>query len=156
MWIEGIEPVASEQRAIALIERRAWPDGPVCPHCGATGRIYALSGRSTRAGLRKCGDCRRQFTVRVGTIFEGSHLPLHKWLLAIFMMCSSPAGVSARQLQNSLQVSYKTAWLMCRRIRRAKAREPLASMLRQAARPVDPSISAKGRRRSVGRDGAGA
>lgn len=144
MWIEGIEPIASEQRAIALIERRAWPDGPVCPHCGATRRIYALSGRSTRAGLRKCGDCRRQFTVRVGTFFEGSHLPLHKWLLAIFMMCSSPEGVSARQLQNSLQVSYKTAWLMCRRIRRAKTREPLASLLRDAATP-DAAPSARSR-----------
>ena len=136
MWIEGIEPIASEQRALALIERRAWPDGPVCPHCGGSDRIYALSGRSTRPGLRKCGDCRRQFTVRVGTFFEGSHLPLHKWLLAIFMMCSSPAGVSARQLQNSLQVSYKTAWLMCQRIRQAKEREPLASLL--SASP-DPS-----------------
>jgi len=129
MWIEGIEPIASEQRAIALIERRAWPNGPVCPHCGGTERIYALTGRSTRPGLRKCGNCRRQFTVRIGTFFEGSHLPLHKWLLAIFMMCSSPAGVSARQLQNSLQVSYKTAWLMCQRIRKAKSREPLASLL---------------------------
>ena len=135
MWIEGIEPIASEQRAIALIERRAWPDGPVCPHCGSSRRIYALAGRRTRAGLRKCGDCRRQFTVRVGTFFEGSHLPLHKWLLAIFMMCSSPTGVSARQLQNSLQVSYKTAWLMCRRIRSAKTREPLASLLRDGGAP---------------------
>ncbi len=141
MWIEGIEPVASEQRALALIERRAWPDGPVCPHCGGSDRIYALSGRSTRPGLRKCGDCRRQFTVRVGTFFEGSHLPLHKWLLAIFMMCSSPAGVSARQLQNSLQVSYKTAWLMCQRIRQAKKREPLASLL--SATPESPAVRLK-------------
>ena len=141
MWIEGIEPIASEQRAIALVERRAWPDGPVCPHCGASSRIYPLSGRSTRPGLRKCGDCRRQFTVRVGTFFEGSHLPLHKWLLAIFMMCSSPAGVSARQLQNSLQVSYKTAWLMCQRIRLAKEREPLASLLRGPAEP--PAVQVK-------------
>jgi transposase-like protein len=132
MWIEGIEPVATEQRAVSLIERRAWPDGPICPHCGGTRRIYALTGRSTRVGLRKCGDCRRQFTVRIGTFFEGSHLPMHKWLLAIFMMCSSPGGVSARRLQKSLQVSYKTAWLMCQRIRAAKTREPLASMLREA------------------------
>ena len=143
MWIEGIEPIASERRAIALIERRAWPDGPVCPHCGASGRVYALSGRSTRPGLRKCGECRRQFTVRVGTFFEGSHLPLHKWLLAIFMMCSSPAGVSARQLQNSLQVSYKTAWLMCERIRQAKTREPLATMLRDAEPPAHQDTPAQ-------------
>jgi len=133
MLIEGLEPIATEQRAISLIERRAWPNGPVCPHCRGTQRIYALKGRSTRLGLRKCGDCRRQFTVRIGTFFEGSHLPLHKWLLAIFMMCSSPAGVSARQMQISLQVSYKTAWLMCQRIRAAKTREPLASLLRGAA-----------------------
>ena len=132
MWIEGLDPVASEQRAIALIERRAWPDGPVCPHCGSTARIYRLSGGRTRPGLHKCGDCRRQFTVRIGTFFEGSHLPLHKWLLAIFMMCSSPDGVSARQIQKSLKVSYKTAWLVCRRIRQAKTREPLASLLKSA------------------------
>lgn len=137
MLIEGIEPIATEQRAISLIERRAWPNGPVCPHCQGTDRIYALKGRSTRLGLRKCGDCRRQFTVRIGTFFEGSHLPLHKWLLAIFMMCSSPGGVSARQMQNSLQVSYKTAWLMCQRIRAAKQCEPLATLLRDVARRPD-------------------
>lgn len=129
MRIEGIEPVATENRAIALVERRAWPNGPVCRHCGATGRIYRITGPSARPGLLKCGDCRRQFTVRVGTFFEGSHVPLHKWLLAIFMMCSSPAGVSARQLQLSLKVSYKTAWLMCQRVRDAKTREPLAALL---------------------------
>lgn len=133
--IEGIEPIATEQRAIALIERRAWPDGPVCPHCGGKRRIYRLDGKSTRIGLRKCGDCRRQFTVRIGTIFEGSNLPLHKWLLAIFMMCASPSGVSASKLQSSLQVSYKTAWLMCQRIRDAKAREPLVTLLREAKTP---------------------
>ncbi len=121
---------AVEERAVDLMEGLVWPDGPVCPHCGNQDRIYQLRGRTARPGLRKCGACRKQFTVRVGTIFEGSHIPLSKWLIAIYMMCSYPKGVSASQLSRTLDISYKSAWALCRKIREAKARSPLRERLR--------------------------
>lgn len=122
---------AIELRAIEIVERHHWPDGPVCPHCGAGERIYRITGRTARLGLLKCGLCRKQFTVRVGTLFEGSHIPLWKWLIAIYMMCSYSQGVTASQLQRSLDISYKSAWSLCQRIRLAMLEEPLASRLAQ-------------------------
>ncbi len=127
----SIDSDATEQRAIELVERHLWPDGPVCPRCGGRGKAYRITGPSARPGLIKCGHCRRQYTVRVGTFFEGSHIPLYKWMLAVFMMCESEKGVTARQLQRSLGISYKSAWLLCRRIRYAMTQEPLASSLRE-------------------------
>lgn len=122
---------AVELRAIDIVERHLWPDGPICPHCGGDERIYRIKGEAARLGLLKCGVCRKQFTVRVGTLFEGSHLPLWKWLIAIYMMCSYSKGVTASQLQRSLDISYKSAWLLCQRIRHAMTQEPLASRLSQ-------------------------
>jgi len=126
--------VADEVKAFELVERIMWPNGPVCPHCGVTDRIYALQGVKdkkgrVRIGLKKCGHCRKQFTVRVGTIFEDSHIPLTKWLLAIHQMCSSKKGISAKQLQRELGISYQAAWFMCHRVREAMKEEPIASML---------------------------
>ncbi|MDP3853126.1 IS1595 family transposase [Phenylobacterium sp.] len=120
----------NEAEAFAFVESVLWAQGPVCPHCGAMGRVYVLAGVRTKAtkknpegvvreGLKKCGDCRKQFTVRIGTIFEESHLPLHKWLQAIFLMCSSKKGVSSHQLHRTLEVTYKTAWFLSHRIREA-------------------------------------
>ena len=117
-----------EAEAFKRVEALLWPDGPVCPHCGALDRIYSLQGvRSKktakhpegviRQGLRKCGHCLKQFTVRVGTVFEDSHAPLHKWLQAIHLMCSSKKGFSAHQLRRTLEVQHKTAWFMAHRIR---------------------------------------
>jgi transposase-like protein len=106
-----------EAAAFAKLESVLWPDGPVCPHCGNTQKIYDLA--STRIGLKKCGACRKQFTVRFGTVFEASHIPLHKWLQAIYLLCCSRKRISARQLHRVLDVSYKTAWLMRNRIREA-------------------------------------
>ena len=119
-----------EAAAFAEMEAVLWPDGPVCPHCGALDRIYALKGvRSKpskkhpkgveRHGLKKCGHCRKQFTVRVGTVFEDSHMPLHKWFQAIHLLCSSKKGISSHQLHRMLEVQYKTAWFMAHRIREA-------------------------------------
>ena len=142
MNIDGIEPVAAERRAVELLESCAWPDGPVCPHCGATGKCYRIGG--ARPGLRKCARCRRQFTVKVGTLFEGSHIPLYKWVLAIFMMCSSPAGVTASRLHRSLKISYKSAWLVCQRVRTAKQQRPLASLLTPSAKPKRRPAATKG------------
>lgn len=120
---------AIEDRAIKLVENLVWPQGPVCPHCNHEGKVYRLTGKTSRPGLRKCAACRKQFTVRVGTIFEGSHIPLSKWLIAIYMMCTYPNGVSASQLQRALDISYKSAWFLCQRVRYAKTRPPLRQKL---------------------------
>lgn len=109
----------NEKAAYAYVEARIWPEGPVCPHCGCFGRIYELKGKSTRIGVRKCGDCRKPFTVKVGTIFESSHVPLRFWLQAMFLMASSKKGISANQLHRTLGVTLKTAWFMAHRIREA-------------------------------------
>ncbi|HBC08264.1 MAG TPA: IS1595 family transposase [Rhodospirillaceae bacterium] len=109
----------SEKAAIAKLESIIWPNGPVCPHCGSKRKIYEIKGKSTRPGLKKCGDCRKQFTVKVGTVFESSHVPLHKWFQAAYLMASSKKGISAHQLHRTLEVTYKTAWFMAHRLREA-------------------------------------
>lgn len=126
--------VADEAKAFAYVEALRWPDGPYCPHCGATDRIYVLEGVKdkkgrVRPGLKKCGHCRKQFTVRVGSIFEDSPIPLGKWILAIHLMCSSKKGISANQLKRELGVSYQTAWFLTHRVRLAMTQDPLRSLL---------------------------
>ncbi len=106
-----------EAAAFEHVESILWADGMVCPHCGNVEGFYDLA--KTRIGLKKCSGCRKQFTVRVGTIFEDSHLPLHKWLQAIHLVCSSKKGISAHQLHRVLEVTYKTAWFLEHRIREA-------------------------------------
>ena len=106
-----------EAAAFAEFERTLWPAGPVCPHCGGKERITAVKGG--RMGLRRCGPCKRQFTVTVGTVFESSHVPLNLWLQAVYLMCSSKKGISSHQLSRTLEVQYKTAWFMTHRIREA-------------------------------------
>lgn len=108
------------------LEALRWPSGPVCPHCGGTERNVRLQGESTRPGLLFCGDCRSQFTVTVGTVFERSKVPLHKWVLATHLLCSSKKGMSAHQLHRTLGVTYKTAWFMSHRIREAMGETPEA------------------------------
>lgn len=111
----------SETAAFAYVEAALWPDGPVCPHCGETARVGRLNGKATRPGLHKCYACKGQFTVRVGTIFEDSHLPLHLWLQVIHLMCASKKGIATRQIQRMLNCSMKTAWFLGHRIRAAMA-----------------------------------
>jgi transposase-like protein len=114
-----------EKAAFAYVERQLWPKGPVCPHCEAKGeKIGKLKGKTTRAGLYKCYACRKPFTVRIGTIFEDSHLPLHLWLQAIHLMCASKKGISTRQLQRMLGCGMKTAWHLGHRIREAMKDNP--------------------------------
>lgn len=109
-----------EAAAVAFLEARVWPEGPVCPHCGAgKERIRKMGGKSTRVGTYKCYGCRKQMTVKIGTIFEDSPIPMTKWLQAVFMLCSSKKGISANQLHRILGVSLKTAWYMGHRIREA-------------------------------------
>jgi transposase-like protein len=111
-----------EEAAFAKVEAAIWPNGPVCFHCGCMGRISAIKPnpeKRVRYGLKKCGDCKKQFTVRMGTIFEESKLPLHIWLQAMHLMCASKKGVSAHQLHRTLECTYKTAWFLAHRIREA-------------------------------------
>jgi transposase-like protein len=111
----------NEEAAFAYVEALLWPKGPTCPHCGNcdSDRIGRLQGKSSRIGLRKCYACRGTFTVRMGSIFEDSHLPLRLWLQVIHLMCASKKGLSTRQIQRMLQCSMKTAWFLSHRIREA-------------------------------------
>ena len=106
-------------KARAYLEAIQWPNGPVCPHCGVIGGHYALQGKAHRPGLWKCKDCREQFTVTVGTVFERSKIKLNVWLQAVYLLCSSKKGMSSHQLHRVLGVTYKTAWFMSHRIREA-------------------------------------
>jgi transposase-like protein len=101
------------------LESIRWPNGPECPHCGGTERNSRLAGQAHRPGLLFCGDCRKQFSVTVGTVFERSKVPLHKWVYASHLMCASKKGISAKQLERMLGVTYKTAWFIAHRVREA-------------------------------------
>lgn len=107
-----------EDKAREHFEASRWPNGPVCPHCGAAGAATKLKGKSTRPGVYNCRACDKPFTATIGTMFERSHIPMHKWLLAIRLMSSSKKGISAHQLYRVLGFgSYRTAWFMAHRIR---------------------------------------
>ncbi|HEY5071867.1 MAG TPA: IS1595 family transposase [Caulobacteraceae bacterium] len=111
----------TEAVAFAYVEAHLWPTGPVCPHCGEKDRVGRLNGKTTRPGLCKCYACKKPFTVRMGSIFESSHLPLNLWLQVILLMCASKKGISTRQIQRMLRCSMKTAWFLGHRIREAMA-----------------------------------
>jgi transposase-like protein len=122
-----------EEAAFEKLESIIWPNGPVCPHCGGKERIYVLKGVKdkkgrVRPGLKKCGHCRKQFTARVGTVFESSHIPLHKWMQAVHLLCSSKKGISSHQLHRVLEITYEAAWFMSHRIREAMRSGALAPM----------------------------
>ena len=121
----------SEKKARQWLEARLWPDGPVCPHCGSFENLTKLNGKKHRDGLYQCNDtdCREQFTVTVGTLFERSKIPLNKWLLATFLLCSSKKGMSTRQISRMLGVSVKSTWFMMHRIREAMRDNPEAGPL---------------------------
>ena len=109
----------NEEAAYAFVQERLWPRGPVCPHCGGLERNRKMGGKSTRIGLYKCYDCRQPFTVKIGTIFESSHIKMNVWLQAIFLVASSKKGVSSNQLHRMLGISLKSAWFLSHRIREA-------------------------------------
>ena len=123
----------TETQARETLENLRWPDGPICPHCAST-EAYKLtakpnSTKPVREGVYKCKACRKQFTVTVGTIFEDSRIPLSKWLMAIYLMCSSKKGMSANQLHRTLDITYKSAWFLCHRIRYAMTQSPLGELM---------------------------
>src|SRR5690242_10242689 len=116
----------NEEAAYAYVEARIWPEGPVCPHCGGVERIGKMGGKSTRVGTYKCYQCRKPFTVKIGTIFEASHVPMHIWLQAMYLIAGSKKGISSNQLHRTLGVTLKTAWFMSHRIREAMREGALA------------------------------
>jgi transposase-like protein len=126
----------NEDKAREFLEAKRWPKGVECPHCGVIGGAFRLQAHLEaktkthgRKGLWKCGACREQFSVTVGTVMEDSHIPLQKWLFAFHLLCSSKKGMSAHQLHRMLGVTYKSAWFMAHRIRYAMTQEPLSSKL---------------------------
>jgi transposase-like protein len=117
-----------EQAAYDWVEARLWPNGPVCPHCGVVDNAAKLAGKSTRIGAYKCRGCRKPFTVKVGTIFESSHIGLSKWLQAMHLLCSSKKGISTHQLHRTLGITLKSAWFLSHRIREAMRDGKLAPL----------------------------
>ncbi len=114
------------EKAREYLEALRWANGVICPHCGVIGKHYKLEGKAHRPGVYKCVDCASQFTVTVGTVFESSKIKLHIWLQAVHLMSASKKGISAKQLERMLGVTYKTAWFMGHRIREAMNIQPKA------------------------------
>src|ERR1700738_4322522 len=126
MTCDLTKPIFTDEDAARKhFEALRWPDGPICPHCGTVNEATELKGKSTRPGLYKCRPCQKPFTATMGTLYERSHIPLHKWLLALHLMASSKKGMSAHQLWRMLGFgSYRTAWFMAHRIREAMNDRP--------------------------------
>jgi transposase-like protein len=129
------ERIGDDESARKLLESVRWPDGPVCPHCGEinnAGRLIprADSKKPVRRRVWKCYGCREQFTVTVGTVFEHSLIPLHRWLLAAYLLCASKKGMSAHQFHRMTGVSYRTAWFMFHRLRFAMTQHGMIEKLR--------------------------
>jgi transposase-like protein len=156
-----------EAAAFEHVESILWPSGPVCPKCGNVDKHYKLTGVRTkpskknpngveRHGLYKCAACRSQFTVRMGTIFEESHLPLHKWLQAIHLICSSKKGISSNQLHRVLEVTLKTAWFLSHRIREAMRTGEMAPPMGGEGKVVEADETYIGRLTGVPQEVRGA
>jgi transposase-like protein len=141
----------NETAAISRLETIVWPNGPVCPHCKGKERITKVNGG--RPGLWRCGPCKRQFTVKVGTVFESSHVGLHLWFQAAHLMASSKKGISAHQLHRTLKLTYKTAWFMMHRLREAMRTGSLAAPLGGEAVEADETFLSHMRGRPKGRSG---
>jgi len=144
---------SDEDKARGLLETMLWPNGPVCPHCRnhTEKAIYRLEpkegAKTVQKGLYKCGACRKKFTVRVGTIFEDSHLPISKWLMAFFILSASKKSISANQLSRMLKITYKASWFMAHRIRFAMGQEmPLYRLLKGVVEADETFVGGKGDR----------
>jgi transposase-like protein len=157
--MEILAHVSTDEQARQYLEAVRWPNGPICPHCGGIEKVWAIAANAktkVRLGLRECGDCHKQFSVTVGTIFESSKVPLRKWLVAWYLICSSKKGISALQLQRQLDLgSYRTAWFMLHRIRYA-LRDPKFGRTRKLRGIVEADETwIGGKRRGMGRADAG-
>lgn len=138
---------SDEHKARALFEAWRWPNGPVCPHCGFT-EFYKLKPGGEWKGVYKCAACRKQFTARIGTVLGDSHIPYSKWVMAIFILCSSKKSISAHQMHRMLGVTYKTAWFLCHRIRYAMGTNPDAPKLTGAVEADETFVGGKGERQT--------
>src|SRR5258708_210420 len=153
--IELAQHFSDEDKAREFMDKLGWPDGPVCPKCGEINNAYRLApkpskkGTHVRKGVWKCAGCREQFTVTVGTIFEDSHIPLNKWLLAYHLLCASKKGMSAHQLHRMLGVAYRSAWFMAHRIRYAMTEEPLSSKLKGVVEIDEAYIGGRRQQKNV-------
>ncbi|MCC7268080.1 MAG: IS1595 family transposase [Caulobacteraceae bacterium] len=134
----------NEAAAYAYVEARLWPNGPVCPHNGCVDRIGKMGGKSTRIGTYKCYQCRKPFTVKIGTVFESSHIPMRIWLQAMFLLASSKKGISTNQLHRTLGITLKSAWFLSQRIREAMRDGELAPFGAQGG-PVEVDETYHGR-----------
>lgn len=148
----------TESNARQLLESIRWPDGPVCPKCGEIGNAKRLQPRQAsknpvRNGVWKCYGCREQYTVTVGTVFEDSHIPLHRWLLTAYLMNASKKGMSAHQIHRMLGISYKTVWFMCHRLRFAMTQHNMIEKLRGVVEIDEVYIGPK--EKGTGLTGAG-
>jgi transposase-like protein len=108
----------NEVDALNKLDQIRWPDGPICPHCGANDRIGLVIGKGARPGLKFCNHCRKQFRSTIGTVFESSHVPLHKWFQCVLLLTGGPRRISANRLHLLLEITYKTALAMVRRLGR--------------------------------------
>jgi transposase-like protein len=150
---------SDETAARDLMEVMRWPDGAFCPQCGKKEPVYrmmklATSKKPGRPGLLRCRACKKQFTVTTGTVFEDSHIPLSKWVLAIHLLCASKKGMSAHQLHRMLGITYKSAWFMAHRLRYAMSMEPLASKLSGIVEADETYVGGKRKNTRRGRPGA--
>src|SRR5437660_7625873 len=144
------ETFADEDKARDFLEQQRWPDGPVCPHCGS-GNAYKLTAKPgskspVRPGVYKCKSCRKQFTVRIGTIMEESLIPLRKWVMAFHLITSSKKGISSHQMARELGVTQKTAWFLNHRIREAMKEEPMVSLLQGVVEVDETYVGGKPRK----------
>lgn len=143
---------ADEGKARELFERMRWPNGGIpCPTCKQTDTTYRMLKLPTsktpgRPGLLRCRACKKQFTVTTGTVFEDSHIPMTKWLQAVYLLCSSKKGISAHQLHRMLGMTYKSAWFMAHRLRYAMSMEPLASKLSGVVEVDETYVGARNKR----------
>jgi transposase-like protein len=150
---------SDETAARQLLEAQRWPDGPECPTCNQSTTVYRMlklpdSKKPGRPGLLRCRACKKQFTVTTGTVFEDSHIPLSKWLLAIHLICASKKGMSAHQLHRMLGITYKSAWFMAHRLRYAMSDGPLATRLVGIVEADETYVGGK-RRGRTGKPGPG-
>jgi transposase-like protein len=143
--------VHDEDAAREWLEAMRWPNGPACPHCGEVGKVYRLPSPKGKRQVIKCAVCRKQFSVTVGTIFEDSHIPLHKWLMAFHLYCSSKKGMSAHQLHRTLKITYKSAWFMAHRIRYCMGESPLREKLAGIVEADEMYVGGKEKNKHLGK-----
>ncbi|MGB9491729.1 MAG: IS1595 family transposase, partial [Terriglobales bacterium] len=146
--------IGDEDQARDLLESVRWPDGPVCPKCGEIGNARKLEARSdskkpVRKGVWKCYGCCEQFSVTVGTVFEDSHIPLHKWLWAAYLMCASKKSMSAHQIHPMTGISYKSTWFMCHRLRYAMAQNGLGGLFKGVVEIDEAYVGGKAKPRKM-------